>query len=101
MKNKLKVIEIGNSKGLRLGTAILKFLDDPDYLEVELIEDKIVLSKIKESRSDWEQCFKKATTETGLNNLSLEINDISLDFSNDWDEEEDLVSAVNRFDVFG
>ncbi|NQY81066.1 MAG: AbrB/MazE/SpoVT family DNA-binding domain-containing protein [Candidatus Caenarcaniphilales bacterium] len=87
MKNKLKVIEIGNSKGLRLGTAILKFLDDPDYLEVELVDDKLVLSKVKEGRLGWEEAFKNASREE-FDDSDNKVNKALLNLENDWDLDE-------------
>lgn len=87
MKNKLKVIEIGNSKGLRLGTAILKFLDDPDYLEVELVDDKLVLSKLKGRRLGWGKAFENASYEE-LDSSDNKVNKALLNLENDWDLDE-------------
>jgi len=58
----LKVIEIGNSKGIRLPQALIKNYGIADEIKVELNADGILLKPIKRIRDNWEEQFKKATS---------------------------------------
>ena len=77
-----KVIQIGNSKGIRIPNQILKEMNIENQLELIINDkkDEIILKPIHKIREGWSESFKK------MNNSSddkLIIED-SLDL-NDWE----------------
>lgn len=55
----LSVINIGNSKGIRLSKTILQKYNIQDKIELILEKDFIVLKPKTEPRKGWEKAFKK------------------------------------------
>ena len=56
---KTKVIQIGNSKGLRLSKTILEKYEISEAVELILHEDHIEVRPIKNPREGWDSAFKK------------------------------------------
>lgn len=56
---KLSIINIGNSKGIRLSKTILEKYNIQDAVEVFLEKEYIVLKPKPEPRKNWEKAFKK------------------------------------------
>lgn len=78
----LSIINIGNSKGIRLSKAILEKYDISAKVELILEEDYIILRPKPEPRKGWEQAFKEMN-ETGDDRLL--INDVFEDEKlEDW-----------------
>ena len=55
----LSVINIGNSKGIRLSKTILEKYNINDKIELILEKDYIILKPKAEPRKNWDQAFKK------------------------------------------
>ena len=55
----LSVINIGNSKGIRLSKTILERYNISDKIELILEKDYIILKPKSEPRKGWEKAFKK------------------------------------------
>jgi antitoxin MazE len=55
----LSVINIGNSKGIRLSKTILEKYNIHDKIELVLEKGFIVLKPKMEPRKDWEKAFQK------------------------------------------
>ena len=55
----LPVIKIGNSKGIRLSSTILKKYEIKDTVEVILEEDHIILKPKSKARNGWDNAFKE------------------------------------------
>jgi len=55
------IIQIGNSRGLRLSKTILEKYNIKDKVEVILEEGQIILRPIDSPRENWEEKFKKMT----------------------------------------
>ena len=55
----IPVINIGNSKGIRLSKAILEQYNINDALELILERGRIILKPKQEPRKGWEKLFKK------------------------------------------
>ncbi len=55
----LSVINIGNSKGIRLSKAILEKYKISEKIELILEKDYIILKPKSEPRKGWEKAFKK------------------------------------------
>lgn len=78
----LKVIDIGNSKGIRLPQALIKNYRIEKEIKVELNEDGILLKPIKNAREGWEEQFKRATGAQSNDDKSWQ------EPNNKFDEEE-------------
>ena len=78
----LKVIDIGNSKGIRLPQALIKNYSIEKEIKVELNEDGILLKPIKNAREGWEEQFKNALAAQSDDDKSWEVP------TNKFDEEE-------------
>lgn len=55
----LSIINIGNSKGIRLSKTILEKYNIQDRVELILEENAIVLKPRKEPRKNWETAFRE------------------------------------------
>lgn len=55
----LSIINIGNSKGIRLSKTILEKYNISDKIEVILEKNYIILKPRAEPRKGWEKAFKK------------------------------------------
>ncbi len=56
---KTKLVPIGNSKGVRIPSAILKQCDFENQVELEVDKDKIIIKSVKHMpRRGWEKAFK-------------------------------------------
>ena len=53
------IIQIGNSRGLRLSKTILEKYNIKDKVELILEEGQIILRPIDSPRENWEEKFKK------------------------------------------
>ena len=56
---KLSVINIGNSKGIRLSKTILEKYNISDKIELILKKGYIILKPKPEPKKNWEKAFKK------------------------------------------
>lgn len=54
-----QIINIGNSKGIRIPKTILKKYNIQDKINLILEEDFIVIKPIEEPRKGWEEAFKE------------------------------------------
>ncbi|MEI8053877.1 MAG: AbrB/MazE/SpoVT family DNA-binding domain-containing protein [Bacteroidota bacterium] len=57
---KIKLINIGNSKGLRLSKALIQQYNITEDIQLELKEDGILLKPLAKPRSSWSEQFEKA-----------------------------------------
>ena len=55
----LSIVQIGNSKGIRLSKTLLEKYDFKDKVEVILEKDYMILKPKAEPRKGWEKAFKK------------------------------------------
>jgi len=55
----IAVIQIGNSKGIRLGKAILEKYNIKDAVELVLEKGYIIIKPTTTPRKGWEKAFKK------------------------------------------
>ncbi len=55
----VSIIQIGNSKGLRLSKAMLDKYNIKDKVELIMEEGQIVLKPVAEPRKGWGEAFKK------------------------------------------
>jgi len=55
----VSVVQIGNSKGIRLSKTLLEKYHITDKVELVLEHDYIILKPIAEPRKDWEEAFEE------------------------------------------
>lgn len=78
----LKLIQIGNSKGLRLPKTLIEQCGLESEVVVEVKDQTLMIYAAKDKRLHWEAAFKQ---------MHLNEEDTLLDENqtiNDWDEEE-------------
>ena len=80
---RIKLIQIGNSKGIRLPSAVIRQFNLADEIELVTTKDGIWIKPSCKNREDWASQFKKAVSAepTPENNDWIEI-------PNDFDENE-------------
>jgi antitoxin MazE len=66
----IPVIQIGNSKGIRLTKTLLEKYNITDTVELILEKDYLILKPKKKSREGWEEAFKEMH-ENGDDNLII------------------------------
>ncbi len=57
---KVKVIDIGNSRGIRLPKALIEEMGFKDEVELHRTENGLIILPVKEARAGWAEQFKKA-----------------------------------------
>jgi len=79
----VKIISIGNSKGIRIPNNILKTLNIESEVDLIINEEKreILLRPSAKSRKGWDSAFKKMSSNA---DDKLLINDSMDSDSNDW-----------------
>jgi len=61
---KVKIVKIGNSKGIRIPKVLLRQTGIDDEVNLEVKDDQIILRPLKESvRKGWENSFRKMADE--------------------------------------
>ena len=55
----VSIIQIGNSKGLRLSRSILDRYNIKDKVELILEEGQIILKPVEQPRKGWNEAFRK------------------------------------------
>ena len=80
---KVKIIRIGNSKGIRLSKSLLEQYNMKDEVLLEAKKDSIVIHPVLNPRAGWEKSFEK---------MRLRGDDKLLDkgaeHASEWDQEE-------------
>ncbi len=67
----ISIIQIGNSKGIRLAKAILEQYNIKDKVELVLEKDHLVIKPIAAPREGWEEAFRQMH-EAGDDELMIE-----------------------------
>ena len=71
------VINVGNSKGIRIPKSIIKDLNIKETMDLQIQDGKIILQPVVNSRLNWPKFFKKDEGHLA-----------DWDFKNDWDDTE-------------
>lgn len=72
-----KIVDIGNSKGIRIPHAVLKSLKITDQINLRIEHEKIILERVHNARSGWSSLFGKCSE-----------NFDGWNFNNSWDDTE-------------
>lgn len=78
----ISLIQIGNSRGVRLPQNIIEQCGFRDTVEAELIDHCLVLKPSSKARSNWEKIFRAET------DAEDDERDEVLAMQHAWDEEE-------------
>ncbi len=78
---KSNLIKIGNSKGVRITSSIIKECDFGNEVEIKVVGKKVIIEAIKEPRSNWQNSFEKMHE----NKEDILISENSNDFDKDWE----------------
>ena len=80
---RVKIIRIGNSKGIRLSKSLIEQYNMKDEVLLEAKKDSIVIRPVENPRAGWEKSFEK---------MRLSGDDVLLDegteLESEWDREE-------------
>jgi antitoxin MazE len=75
------LIKIGNSKGVRITSNIIKECELGNEIEVMVVDKKLIIEAVKEPRADWNKTFEKMHINKEDNLLIKNSND----FDKDWE----------------
>ena len=78
---KTKIIQIGNSQGIRIPKPFLEQTGLSDEVELEVRADELVIRSAKKMRADWDTAFAKMA-EAGDDSL------LDPEVESQWDEDE-------------
>ena len=78
---KSSLIKIGNSKGIRINSSILKECELEGEVEIKVVDKKIIIEAVKEPRADWNKSFKDIH-ENNEDNLLISDGNV---FDKDWE----------------
>jgi antitoxin MazE len=81
---KIKVVKIGNSKGIRIPKSIIHESGLKNEVELELNDGQIIIKPVTSSRESWDAAFKKMAKNKDDVLLDKET---TLNLSK-WDNEE-------------
>lgn len=79
---KVKLVPIGNSKGVRIPQAFIRACGFGEHVEMRVEQNAIVLAASRSPRENWEAAFEKMAA---AGDDRLLIPD---DLSSDWDDAE-------------
>jgi len=75
------LIKIGNSKGIRISSSIIKECELDNEVEIKVEDKKLIIEAVKESRVGWNKSFEKMH-KNEEDNLLIENGN---DFDKDWE----------------
>jgi len=78
---KVNLIKIGNSKGIRITSNVIKECEFNNEVEIKVIDKKVIIEAVKEPRSNWETSFKKMHK----NKEDFLVAESSNVFDKDWE----------------
>jgi antitoxin MazE len=79
---RIDIVQIGNSKGIRLPKSVLDICHFEDAVDLEIKQGMVILHSLqKKPRKDWDKVFKQ---------MAIACDDRLLDqpYPTEWDESE-------------
>ncbi len=81
---KINIVQVGNSRGIRLPKALLQEsgLDKLTEVDIKVKDEKLIITRLKTPRKGWQEAFRK---------MAMAKDDQLLDkdeLGTAWDEEE-------------
>ena len=84
----VKLVQIGNSKGIRIPKAILKQANLHDEVNLRVEGGQVIIESASNPRAGWEEQIKKVIAEHG-NELTQEDREwLDAPLNSEWDEKE-------------
>ncbi|RME79095.1 MAG: AbrB/MazE/SpoVT family DNA-binding domain-containing protein [Chloroflexi bacterium] len=83
MTIRTRIIQIGNSQGIRIPKPILEQLGFTEEVELEVLPGQLIVRSIQQPRQEWDEAFK-AMAEAGDDQL-LDSEPLTL---TEWEEGE-------------
>jgi len=80
---KVKIIRIGNSKGIRLSKSLIEQYNMKNEVLLEARKDSIVIRPVVNPRAGWEKSFEKMRFKG-----DDELLDEGTDLESEWDQAE-------------
>ena len=77
------VVQIGNSRGIRLPAAILKQCGIISKVELEIEHDRLVIKPVKSPRQSWSAAFKRMSQQDDEGILIQD--ELDTDLLEEWD----------------
>lgn len=71
---KATIIDIGNSKGIRIPRAFIQELSLEKEVDLQCIAHKLIITPIHNPRKDWEKSFKNSEPQALLPEYSNEFD---------------------------
>jgi antitoxin MazE len=84
-----KLVQIGNSRGVRLPKAMIEEAGLGDELEISVRKGEIVIARVKGVREGWAEAFKEIarTEQHTLDEIDADFDDFVADLPDeDWTE---------------
>jgi antitoxin MazE len=75
------LIKIGNSKGIRITSNIIKECELENEVEIKVVDKKLIIEAFKEPRANWDKSFARMHKDKEDNLLIKNGND----FDKDWE----------------
>ena len=75
------LIKIGNSKGIRIASSIIKECELENEVEIKVVNKKLIVEAVKQPRSDWNKSFG-CMHQNNEDELLIKDNN---DFDKDWE----------------
>ncbi len=79
---KVKLVSIGNSKGVRIPRSVIKECGFGDQVELRVDDGVVVLARAREARAGWDEAFKKMAA------ASDDVRLVPEQFDHGWDGAE-------------
>lgn len=81
---KIKVVKIGNSRGIRIPKSIIHESGLKNEVELEVSDGQIIIKPISENRESWDTAFKKMASKKD----DILLDSESIPSQTKWDQEE-------------
>jgi antitoxin MazE len=75
------IIRIGNSKGIRIASSIIKECQFDNEVEIKVVDKKLIIVAVKEPRADWNKRFE----DIHDNKEDKLLIENSNDFDKEWE----------------
>jgi antitoxin MazE len=81
---KTKIVNIGNSRGIRIPKSLIDESGLKSEIELEVQDGQIIIKSISQSRESWDSSFKKMA----INKDDILLDSDTLTRQSTWDKEE-------------
>jgi antitoxin MazE len=83
MSVKARIVNIGNSRGIRIPKLLLEEANLGDEVELEMEKGQLILRRPSHPRADWEERFRRMAQRGDDQLLDVEVSSLT-----SWDDKE-------------